>query len=332
MQRNQHRGNDRGGRASPHKNKQPAEQQGSGQPHFLPLHKGITRETLQDFAFTSLVAQGHAGLLFDKFFQQWAWDEGNECIKIREPQKSKDKDDKGGKAKWLGYFVKEGIGKPEQLNEALARRTRLINSRSGEQGNFTTEGRFVAGMGRAHPVENGFAWHPTLGVPYLPGSSVKGLVRSWLEGGWGDSAVITEDDRKNFHRVFGSDFARESEFQGKFGHHDTQVGSVLFLDALPTVPIRLEVDIMTPHYGPYYSGKEAPGDWHNPVPVLFLTVAPGQTFQFAVLPRTVNDQADAKQALHWLESALRHLGAGGKTNSGYGRMVREGGVSTGATP
>ena len=45
-------------------------------------------------------------------------------------------------------------------------------------GVFTTDGRFVTGTGRSHSVENGFAWHPTLGTPYLSGSSVKGMIRA----------------------------------------------------------------------------------------------------------------------------------------------------------
>ena len=35
----------------------------------------------------------------------------------------------------------------------------------------------VTGMGNPHPLESGFTWHPTLGMPYLPGSAV-GLVRA----------------------------------------------------------------------------------------------------------------------------------------------------------
>src|ERR1035441_6966625 len=70
--------------------------------------------------------------------------------------------------------------------------------------------------GRSHPVENGFVWHPTLGVPYLPGSSIKGL--------------IGQPDREN---VLGS---------------KTRVGRVICLDAVPTCPVRLEADVMTPHY------------------------------------------------------------------------------------
>ena len=40
---------------------------------------------------------------------------------------------------------------------------------------------FVTGMGNPHPVENGFSFLSPYGVPYLPGSSIKGIVRRAAE-------------------------------------------------------------------------------------------------------------------------------------------------------
>ncbi len=57
---------------------------------------------------------------------------------------------------------------------------------------------FVTGMGMEHPLENGFAFLDPYGVPYLPGSSVKGVPRRAAEelalfeadnGGWSLPAV-----------------------------------------------------------------------------------------------------------------------------------------------
>ncbi len=57
---------------------------------------------------------------------------------------------------------------------------------------------FVTGMGMEHPLENGFAFLDPYGVPYLPGSSVKGVVRRAAEelalfeadsNGWTPAAV-----------------------------------------------------------------------------------------------------------------------------------------------
>lgn len=44
-----------------------------------------------------------------------------------------------------------------------------------------TEAPFVTGMGMEHPLENGFAFLDPYGLPYLPGSSVKGVLRRAAE-------------------------------------------------------------------------------------------------------------------------------------------------------
>jgi hypothetical protein len=67
-----------------------------------------------------------------------------------------------------------------------------------------------------------------------------------------------------------------------------------------------------------------PGDWHSPNPIPFLTVAPGQTFLFAVLPRnpsSAEDRVDCEITADLLKRALERLGAGAKTAVGYGQFV-----------
>ncbi|HHX86956.1 MAG TPA: type III-B CRISPR module RAMP protein Cmr6, partial [Firmicutes bacterium] len=144
---------------------------------------------------------------------------------------------------------------------------------SGEFRCYETLWRFTTGLGLNNPVENGMAWHHNLGVPYLPGSSVKGLVRSWVEQ-WLDHSSQDE-----INRIFGPRGTRDNEEPIK------GVGSIIFFDALPVTPVRLAADVMTPHYQKYYSGSEPPGDWQDPNPIPFLTVDEGQAFLFAVAPR-----------------------------------------------
>ncbi len=84
------------------------------------------------------------------------------------------------------------------------------------------------------------------------------------------------------------------------------------------------MDITNNHHPNYYrlSGIDTlhpPGDWENPTPVYFLAVAPQTTFLFAVAKRraTVSDTL-VTQARQWLVGGLCALGAGAKTNAGYG--------------
>ncbi|MGB9887672.1 MAG: type III-B CRISPR module RAMP protein Cmr6 [Moorellales bacterium] len=237
-------------------------------------------------------ADSHRGLWYDKFFE---YEEGWKPTK---------------KAPWVNRAAAWPAGDRELLAEATRRLGQLVLSLGGELRVMATQWRFVTGLGREHPVENGFAWHPTLGVPYLRGSSVKGVVRAWA-GLWAGATP------QEVERVFGP----EGEDRPK------RVGTVIFFDALPIQPVELKADVMTPHYAPYYQeGEGPPGDWFAPVPIPFLTVAPGQPFLFALAPRHINDpvcQEDCRRAVLWLEEALAVIGAGAKTASGYGRFGRE---------
>ena len=83
------------------------------------------------------------------------------------------------------------------------------------------------------------------------------------------------------------------------------------------------MDIITPHYGPYYQEGKTPGDWHSPIPIPFLSVDSNQEFVFGLMPRRLSnpdDNEDCSKAKGWLNDALRDLGGGAKTAIGYGRF------------
>ncbi|HET9626207.1 MAG TPA: type III-B CRISPR module RAMP protein Cmr6 [Kofleriaceae bacterium] len=185
------------------------------------------------------------------------------------------------------------------LAEAATRALRCTVACGGQARVLVTESRFVTGLGRSHPVENGFAWHPTLGVPYLPGSSIKGMVRAWAEREAPPNAELAH--------LFGPRGA---------GH---AVGDLIFLDAIPLAPVRLEIDVLTPHYAGW-TRDDLPGDWRAPVPVPFLVVAPQVRFLFAIQSRRRDASAIAR-AVAWLIAAAWDAGAGAKTAVGYGRFA-----------
>jgi CRISPR-associated protein Cmr6 len=96
-----------------------------------------------------------------------------------------------------------------------------------------------------------------------------------------------------------------------------QAGKVIFFDAIPANPanLKLELDVMNPHYALYYQGAQPPADYHNPVPIFFLTIGPGSEFLFAI----ASQEADlANKAGDWLKQALKEIGIGAKTVAGYG--------------
>lgn len=226
---------------------------------------------------------GHAGLWFDKFCDRWqsGW-------KMEAPEK----------LEWIRKTAGQ-VGNPDQIRESARRLMRLTRMLNGRAQVYATESRFVTGLGRSHPVENGFAWHPTLGTPFLPGSSVKGMIKAW--------AKAEQEDERQLKRILGS-----------LG----QVGSVRFLDAVPMAPVSLEADVMTPHYAGW-SRQKPPGDWCSPTPIPFLTTAPGTQFVFGIVPTSATQDGDLDIVSGWLDNALKWAGAGAKTAVGYGRMKRD---------
>lgn len=286
-------------------------------------------------ADATAVGDRHAGLWFDKYCDQWCRDQSKSrvsawTLKAFERGRGRDKEKIQPKLEWLDQFRDKSkheltVGDADALTAYATRLANLATARGGKTLPFTTAGRFVTGLGRSHPVENGFAWHPTLGTPYLPASSIKGMVRGyvqqWLDDDAVENAIVTHDVKA----ATATDAAQRARALADYffgGSGDAPgVGRVIFLDAVPTQPPTLAADIMTPHYGPYYSDGQAPGDWHSPNPIPFLTVRQGATFQFAILPRTPANQPLLTAVSQWLQDALDWIGAGAKTAVGYGRFL-----------
>jgi len=236
------------------------------------------------------------------------------------PERPQQKDDKDAhKRAYLEALVRqwEQVGFNREIIAAVAGRQQARQQArpdvACEARQMTLQSRLVAGLGYDGPLEVGFSLHPLYGFPYLPGSSIKGLVRSYVR------EVVVAEERatpEDLHRLFGN--PPEATAQ------DEQRGVLSFEDAVPAAgeSLKLEVDVMTPHYSPYYTGDAGalPGDWHQPTPVPFLTVRAGSVFSFSV---TAPGAADAQQAAVWMEEALARRGAGAKTRAGYGTFLSE---------
>ena len=237
-------------------------------------------------------ANGHAGLWFDKFCDQWH-------VSDNEWTMSSNAKGDNPKLQWIRDLTRYPVGEKSLITEHVVRQMKLAKARGGRSFVFKTESRFVTGIGHSHPVENGFAWHPVLGTPFLPGSSIKGVVRAWAQ----------------------ADPQSKTRCQYLLGHKEN-TGYVCFLDAIPFKAVRLEADIITPHYAGW-SEEDPPGDWHSPTPIPFL-VTPAQTsFLFSVIPCHVTVTADDLTLIwNWLSEALAWTGGGAKTAIGYGRFKR----------
>lgn len=240
------------------------------------------------------------GLLFDKYVSAWTdgWEMGNQ------------------KKDFLNVLKNAASASVSKKNYSVpySRQKRICNSlkESGwfvESFDLKTQSRLIIGLGGTNVLETGMTLHPLYGFPYIPASGLKGLARAYAE--------ISETlAREEIREIFGS------EDKNPLNVKNNRRGKVLFMDGLPNQFPKIDLDIMNPHYTEYYQGEKdsrgnliPPGDYFNPVPIFFIAVAEGQTFSFALTSR---DQEFIQKAKDCLIGGLTQLGAGGKTNVGYG--------------
>ena len=194
-------------------------------------------------------------------------------------------------------------------------------------------------------LENvGISLHRTFSYPYIPGSAVKGVVRHAAWEAW----AAESDENKKFElaekiaMVFGFPtgdkkpkekasardyldnylWSKNPEKYGTEKQSKSYSGSVAFLNAVPLLPkkVELDTDICTCHHMDYYKPKGSAHpvalDDEEPNPQIFPVVQAGAEFCFCIAP--LKHDADLDFAEQMLKAALSVNGIGGKTAAGYG--------------
>ena len=152
------------------------------------------------------------------------------------------------------------------------------------------------------PLEIGLAWHPFLNLPYIPSSSIKGLLRSYMERNKASVCGLSVVD------LFGS---------------TERMGLLTVSDAMPIgcKDKLVEVEVMSPHY------QESKGIIDEarvkPVPLLFPTLSPGVRLQLIVGLKELRGrdvQCIASELEELIEAAF-YDGIGAKTSVGLGALT-----------
>ncbi len=193
----------------------------------------------------------------------------------------------------------------------------MVQDARGSAFTMMTAERLVAGLGASHVLETALTLDRNTGLPYLPGSTVKGLARAWgllevaaqlnvkLEDTDAEGQpllntvaelLIAEPDEtllQTLRRLRPTSDVENAEayiqwFRLIFGSQ-INAAAVCFLDAIyygESAP-QYASDVMTPHYVNYYTenGGRPPSEDDNPNPVSFITVDRGNTFAFGLVPR-----------------------------------------------
>jgi CRISPR type III-B/RAMP module RAMP protein Cmr6 len=232
------------------------------------------------------------GLILDKYPERMAIEKGD------------------GRGQWLRDMEPASHIDPA-LSENVYRRWLVMTTAMHAQ-HFSSaiDWRMVMGLGGETVLETDITLHHLYGIPFIPGSALKGLTRAYVTGEVDEhKSKQIDDDDEVVQCIFGS---------------QKQAGTVIFFDGMPLHgEARFVLDIMNPHYPDYYSGARPPTNDQNPVP--FLTVT-NTTFTFALAPRDPNSdkhKADVEQVKAWLLEALQKYGVGGKTSAGYGYFKKE---------
>ena len=264
-----------------------------------------------------------------------------------------DKNDFAARHAWNEVCALSAADK--QIGKAMAQRqNQIFDYMPPAQGlrlHATAVAPFTTGLGNEHPLENGFAFLNPYGLPYLPGSGVKGVLRTAakeLASGQWDSQEWrhAEDQRHEVHNKQGQRLFDASDLDVLFGSEaldgENHLRGVLsFWDVIPQIDGNsLMVEIMTPHQSHYYqedakkgAGSTSPHDSGSPNPISFLTVPPQSQFAFHVvcdnarLEHLAPDLANNDRWKALLTAAFEHafdwLGFGAKTSVGYGAMDRD---------
>ncbi len=196
----------------------------------------------------------------------------------------------------------------------------------------------LIGTGQSHQFGGkgelalGFSFDYVTGMPYIPGSSVKGVLRSAFRGekfAYGATLLkegleYNGDVKKLVHNIFGPE---------PKSHEDDDDGSRdIFFDAVICDCVSkdakgdndsfyiLATDTITPH------NQSKMGELADPNPISFLKIRPGIVFQFSFLVFDYKNEKgeilfSAENKIKLFRQILLDLGIGAKTNVGYGNLT-----------
>lgn len=240
----------------------------------------------------------NAGLWFDKMLKSQVRREGNNANQTSQEEAKKSRSD----------LIKRvaGIKQPEGYEAFFNLWKTSLDSIGARYREAEVIGRMLIGTGNESVLETAMTLHHTYGVPCIPGSALKGLAASFA------------------HQHLGENWKRGSHaYSTIFGSTD-ESGYINFFDAL-YVPnsgkkqSALHADVLTVHHENYYQNKnDAPADWDDPNPVPLLS-ATGRYLIALAASQACDTWLEVTFKI--LEHALKEMGVGAKTSSGYGRVI-----------
>jgi CRISPR-associated protein Cmr6 len=220
---------------------------------FYPVHK-----ELQDLA--RYMPKGNFGLWFNKF------------IPLNSENSCELSDDKSDKNRNVDYYG-DTFANMKRSNVTADLLKRKHNDMDDYCASFPSEKYeeivicatlttpLITGIGESHPHEVSMVFDHNMGIPYVPASGVKGIVRfahtlsifldknGEVKEPYKDQEYLDEA-KEDIPDIFGGEKKIVDQEKEK---KIILRGRVVFLDAYPAKIPDLHIDIMNPHYAPYYS-------------------------------------------------------------------------------
>ena len=261
---------------------------------------------------------------------------------LRETKGENDKSDEAVDARAnLFDRMREVAQKAQPIYAQAFERRQDALSKAGAARTFETLGPMIVGLGGSNVLETGLTLNPLYGAPMIPGASIKGVVAHYCSKVLGEADPDYKgpalDDRnqptqtagKIYETLFGK-VDRTYNADGTLSPvppDEMSGGYLRFYDAWiepGSLKAAFVDDVMTPHHGDYYGGKEKlPTDFDDPNPVTFMTVQGRFEVRVGCETGGLDDAGRAKWldfALNLTEKALTAWGIGGKIRAGYGRL------------
>lgn len=169
---------------------------------------------------------------------------------------------------------------------------------------LTAKSPYISGLGLDHVTETGMILHHTYGVPYLPGTMIKGVVNQWLHKIAHQDASLAP-----LLSLTGIEESPEDETEG--------AKSLLTFHDCFFNEMKIKDDIMTPHFSEYYQNSNFIEE-SSPNPVKFKVVQFENTAHLWVTWSNQVEVDDKNKLGQLICKAIKETGLGAKTTVGYG--------------
>lgn len=257
---------------------------------------------------------------------------------------------------WLGKISTQLSG--EACQAAQASQEKLFSAIRGmEECAFSavTAERLIIGLGTDHVVETGLLLHHVYGLPYIPGSALKGMARAWaiaekicnpcsdlndlsrfdrlieaqqigpiLQKNWADLQLKEQTALNQASKLHKDDPGLKPDQIESSRQRLVLARAILGnpdhegqVMFMDAFPTEGQIarDIMTPHH----NSSEWPRDTASPTILPFAAISTGASFVFRLASA---DKTLLEAAKGWVIGALTDMGAGAKTAVGFGRFAK----------